>query len=173
LWFGDLVHEEPQIEIPDRFEPDRGRFNFALVLAAAAVVIIVAALYFSPGRQSPPDAAPQAPRFSFGPAEREYAAKIQLENASLSRAENFLHQEVYTLSGEVVNGGDRPVRGIEVSIEFFDEMNQIALRETRSVLAAGLALAPAERRPFEVSFEHVPSSWNTQPPTIHITGLQF
>jgi hypothetical protein len=168
------VREEPQIDIPDRLQPERGRFSFALLLAGAAAVIIFAALYFSPGRQSPPDAAHRGPRFSFGPVEREYATKIRLENSTLSRAENFLHQEVYTLSGEVVNGGERAVRGIEVTIEFFDEMNQIVLRETRSIIVPGAPpLGAGERRPFEVSFEHVPSSWNTQPPLVEITGLQF
>jgi hypothetical protein len=168
------MREEPQIEIPGPSQPEPGRFNFALILAAAALLVILAAFYFLPGRQSPPDAARQAQHFSFGPAEREYASKLSLENISLSRAENFLHQEVTTLSGEVVNGGQRSIRGIEVTIEFFDEMNQIALRESHSILAPGAAaLAPAERRAFEVSFEHIPSSWNMQQPLIRIAGLQF
>ena len=36
------MHEEPQIEIPDPSQPDRGRFNFALILAATAVLTILA-----------------------------------------------------------------------------------------------------------------------------------
>ena len=168
------MHEEPQIEIPDRAVPDHGRFNFALVLAAAALLIILAALYVLPGRQSPPGAAPQGAHFSFGPAEQSYAQKIQLENIALSRAENFLHQEVTTLSGDLVNTGGRALRGVEVTIEFFDDMNQIALRETRSALAPGAPpVAPGGRRSFEVSFEHISSSWNMQQPLVHVTGLEF
>ena len=168
------MHEEPQIEIPDRAAPDRGRFNFALILASAAVLIILAALYGWPGRQSPPGAAPQGSHFSFGPAEQAYAQKIQLENIALSRAEHFRHQEVTTLSGEFVNGGGRALHGVEVTIEFFDDMNQIALRETRSALAPGAPpVAPGERGHFEVSFEHISSSWNMQQPLVHVTGLQF
>jgi hypothetical protein len=168
------MHEEPQIEIPGQLQPDRGRFNFALILAAAALLIILAALYVWPGRQSPPGAAPQGSHFSFGSAERAYASKILLENIALSRAENFLHQEVTTLSGELVNGGDRTLHGVEVTVEFSDDMNQIALREARSVLVPGApVVAPGERRVFEVSFEHIPSSWNMQQPLVHVTGLQF
>jgi hypothetical protein len=168
------MHEEPQIEIPGQLQPDRGRFNFALILAAAALLIILAALYFWPGRQSPPGAAPQGLHFSFGPAERAYASKIPLENIALSRAENFLHQEVTTVSGELVNGGDRRLRGVEVTIEFSDDMNQIALREARSVLVPGaVPVAPGEHRVFEVSFEHIPSSWNMRQPLLRVTGLQF
>jgi hypothetical protein len=168
------MHEEPQIDIGGELQPERGRFNFALMLAAAAVLIIVAALYFGPGRQSPPDGAPQGPRLAFGSAEQAYAPKVGLENVALSRAENFLHQEVTTLSGELVNTGDRALLGVEVTIEFFDDMNQIALRERHAVLIPGAPpLAPGDRRGFEVSFEHIPSSWNTQQPLVRITGLQF
>src|SRR5256885_3322094 len=147
--------------MPDRLQPERGRFSFALILAAAAFLVILAAMYLHPGRQSPPDGAPQNAHFAFGQAEREYAAKIRVENVTLTRAENFLHQEVTTLSGEAINDGQRRIRGLELSLEFFDEMNQIALRETRSIVVpGGTPLAPGERRVFEVSFEHVPSSWN-------------
>lgn len=168
------MHQDPQIEIPDRLQPERGRFNFALILAAGAILVILAAVYLQPGRQSPPDGAPPSAHFAFGPAEREYAAKIQIEKVVLSRAENFLHQEVTTLNGEIINGGQRSIRGLELTIEFFDEMNQIALRETRPVVSFGAPpLAPGERRAFEVSFEHISSSWNMQTPSFRITGLSF
>jgi hypothetical protein len=168
------MREEPQIEIPDPSQQESGRFSFALILAAAALLIIVAAVYFLPGRQSPPGGAPQSQHLAFGPAEQEYALRLQIDNIALSRAENFLHQEVTTLSAEIVNGGQQSIRGIEVTIEFFDEMNQIALRESHSILAPGsAALAPAERRAFEVSFEHISASWNRQQPLVHVTGLQF
>ena len=86
------MHQEPHIEIPDRSLPDRGRFNFALILAAAAVLVIVGALYFLPGRQSPPGDAPPGTHFAFGAPEQAYAARMRVENIALSRAENFLHQ---------------------------------------------------------------------------------
>jgi hypothetical protein len=168
------MHEQPQIEIPDPLQPDRGRFNFALTLAAAAVVVIVGALYFLPGRQSPPGAAPKGARFAFGPVEQAYAPKLHVENIALSRAENFLNQEVTTLTGELVNGGDRTLRGVEIAVEFSDSLTQIVLRELRPIITpASPALAPGERRSFEISLEHIPSSWNMQEPAIRIVGLQF
>jgi hypothetical protein len=168
------MHEEPQIEIPDPSQPDRGRFNFALILAGVAVLVIVGAIYFLPGRQSPPGAAPPGVHFAFGSAEQAYASRMRIENIALSRAENFLHQEITTLNGELVNDGDRIIRGVEVTIEFSDDLNQIALREARPVLAPGSpSLAAGTRRAFEVSFEHIPASWNMQQPAVRITGLQF
>jgi hypothetical protein len=171
---GNFMQQHPQIETPDPQPPERSQFSFALTLAAAAVVIVLAGLYFLPGRQSPLRSTPPEARLPFGPAEQAYAPKIQIENVALSRAENFLHQEVTTLSGDLVNTGSRPLRGAAVTIEFSDELNQVVLREPHSALVPGGApLAPGERRSFEVSFEHLPTSWNMQRPAIRVTGLQF
>lgn len=168
------MQEQPQINIAKAQPPDRGPFNFALMLAAAGAVIVLAGLYFWPGRQSPSQGAPLEAHFFFGPTEQAYAAKIHLENIALSRAENFLHQEVTTLSGDLVNTGDQALQGVEVTIQFSDDLNQIAMRETHPVLSPDAArLAPGERRSFEVSFEHIPSSWNMQQPIVRVTGLQF
>jgi hypothetical protein len=170
----NFVQEQPPSKITDARPRDRGQFSFALTVAAAAAVIVLAGLYLWPGRQSPSRGAPPGIHFSFGPAEQAYARKIHVENAALSRAENFLHQEVTTLSGELVNTGDQPLRAVEVTIEFSDELNQVVLREGRSAFAPRAPVfAPGERRSFEVSFEHIPSSWNMQQPVVHITGLQF
>ena len=167
------MHEEPQMQMPEAPPPDRGRLSFALLLAAAAVAIGLAGFYFLPGRQSPSrgnvDAHPP-----FGSEERAYAPKVRVENLSLSRAENFLHQEVTILSGELVNDGDRRLAEIELTVEFFDQLNQAVLRESRLALSPpAQPLAPAGRRSFEISFEHISTSWNMQMPAARVTGLLF
>jgi hypothetical protein len=168
------MHEEPQIHIPDPAGAEGGGFNFALILGAAAVVVLVAAIYFSPGRQSPPGAAPQQAHFAFGAAEQAYAASVHVENIALTRAENFIHQEVTTLTADLVNGGSRSLRGVEITITFADAMNQIALRESRAVVVApNPPLAVSERRQFDIAFEHIPISWNMQQPIVRVTGLEF
>jgi hypothetical protein len=163
---------EQQLEMPNPQPPERSQFSFALTLAAAAVVIVLAGLYFLPGRQSPSRGT--APEAHFGAAENAYAPKIHVENVALSRAENFLHQEVTTLSGDLVNTGSRPLRAVELTIEFSDDLRQVVLRETQSAIVPGAPpLAPGERRSFEASFEHIPSSWNIQQPVVRVTSLQF
>lgn len=168
------MHEEPQIQIPDPAQPEGSRFSFALILAGAAVVVIVAAIYFSPGRQSPPSAAPQQAHFAFGSAEQAYATSVHIENIALTRAENFIHQEVTTLTADLVNAGSHSLPGVEITVTFSDEMNQIALRESRAVVASpNPPLAAGERRQFDIAFEHIPSSWNMQQPIVRITGLEL
>jgi hypothetical protein len=168
------MHEQPQIEVPGDQPPERGPFSFALLVAAAAVVIVLAGFYLWPGRQSPSRAGSQDVRPPFGPDERAYALKITIENVALSRAENFLHQEVTTLAGELVNGGERALREVQVTVEFYDQMNQIALRESRLAVNSGSPpVGPGERRSFDVSFEHIPTPWNMQQPAVRVTGLLF
>jgi hypothetical protein len=167
------MHEEPHIEIPEP-EAERKRFSFALGVAAAAVVIVLAGFYLWPGRQSPSRGGAQEVHPPFGSTERAYASKIQFENLALSRAENFLHQEVTTLSGELINAGDRGLSEVEVTVEFYDQLDQIALRESHLVVnSINPLVAPLERRTIEVSFEHIPNSWNMQMPVVRVSGLRL
>jgi len=170
----DHVHEQPHIELPSQPPPARGPFSFAIMVAAAAVVIVLGGFYLWPGRQSPSRGTARDIQLPFGPEERSYAPEIKMESLALSRAENFLNQEVTILAGELVNSGQRTVRELQLTVEFYDDMNQIALRESRLALtSAGLPLAPGERRAFEVSFEHIPTSWNMRQPAVRVTGLLF
>src|SRR6266404_559998 len=168
------MHDQPQIEIPGEQQPDRGPFNFALLVAAAAVIIVLAGFYLWPGRQSPSRGGMQEIHPPFAAAERAYASKIKIENLALSRATNFLNQEVTILTGELVNTGERALRDVELTVEFYDDMNQIALRESRLTLNSGSPpLGRGERRSVEISFEHIPTQWNMQQPAVHVTGLLF
>lgn len=165
-------------------EPNRGPLRFVLVAGIAVVFILVAALLLPSGMLLNPwfhgDQPSGAKRhlnasgaqLLFGPAEQAYAPQIHIENVNMSRAENFLNQEVTTLAGELVNAGDRPLQGVELTVEFSDELRQVILRESRSVLAPP-PLPPGGRRAFEISFERLPTSWNLQQPTVTVTALRF
>jgi len=59
-------------------------------------------------------------------------------------------------------------------VEFFDDLHQVVLRESRSVLGSpSAALAPGQRRTFSISFDRVPASWNLQQPSVQVTYLQL
>jgi hypothetical protein len=142
-----------------------------IVIAAVAILAVGATLWFlfQPGRP-----AGESVNVKMNPVEEAYAKKIEIGNIALSRVENFLHQEVTILSGEVFNAGTEPVSSLRLTTEFFDELNQVVLRETRGIFgAAERPLAPGERRAFEISFEHVPATWNRQQPTVRVSYLQL
>jgi len=161
-----IAKKEPQPE-------QRRRFSLlSLVVMLALVGAFV--FYFWSGRQRPQTATKNQIHLPFGPAEQSYAGKIQFEHVGLNRAENFLHQEITSLAGEVVNAGDRPIRNVEVTVTYSDELHQVALRESRVLFARGAPpVPPGGRREFEISYEHIPSSWNRELPTVSVTGLQF
>ena len=140
----------------------------------AAVLVLAAAVYLIFFHSPSPPPVSSAPHLPFGPEEQSYAAKLEFANFSMSRAENFLHQEVTILSGAVVNSGERSVRSIEVTIVFQDDMQQIVLRETRPVFAPNAPpLEPGKSASFDISFDHVPPSWNMQVPSVRVSGLEF
>ncbi len=165
----------------DGFEPplpapnDRDGMILRHPLAiAAATLFALLAVYLVMFRGPAPNPSVQQTRFPFGPVEQAYSPKLQFGNFEMSRAESFLNQEVTYLAGDVTNTGDRAISGIEATIEFQDDMKQIALRETRPVLFGSTALLPPGKAAhFEISFDHVPPSWNMQLPTVSVAGLQF
>jgi hypothetical protein len=161
-----IAEQKPSPEEPRRLP----------VLSLVVMVILAGAFlfYFWLGRPSPHTPARNQVHLPFGPAEQAYAGEIQFENIGLNRAENFLHQEITALTGEVVNAGDRPVRNVEVTVTYADELHQVVLRESRVLFASGAPLLPpGGRREFEISYEHIPSSWNREMPGVNVTGLQF
>ncbi len=52
-------------------------------------------------------------------AEQEYVANIRVKDIALSRAENFIHQEVTILDGTVVNMGTQTLTGMQITVQFF------------------------------------------------------
>jgi hypothetical protein len=145
-------------------------------MAAVVVVVILLSLWFlfEPLQSRKGTSVQATVILKMSPAEQEYAKKIEIGKIALSRAQNFLHQEVTILNGEVYNSGTEPVLGLSLTTEFSDDMNQVVLRETRRVLRTPTrALAPGERRAFEISFDQVPNAWNMQSPAVRVSYLQL
>ena len=147
-----------------------------ILLGTLVIVAIALAFWFafkSP-QGSPSRVASTNPTVPMTQAEQAYAKSIQIENIALSRAENFIHQEVTILNADAVNAGQQSVASLIVTVEFFDDLHQVVLRESRSVLGTPApALSPGQRRSFSISFDRVPSSWNLQQPSVRVTYFQF
>src|SRR5262249_7791008 len=52
--------------------------------------------------------------------EAAYAKTMRIENVALSRAENFIHQEVTILDAVAVNPGPHAAETLSVTVEFSD-----------------------------------------------------
>jgi len=144
-----------------------------IVLSLVVVLAGVGAYFFlfqSSQRPAPQATAP----LTAGSPEQAYAANLRLGNFAMKQAENFLNQEVKILEGDLLNAGGSTVVAVEARVEFSDSLDQIALRETRALLPPSPAgLAPGQVAHFELSFDHVPNSWNYQMPKVTVTGLKL
>jgi Protein of unknown function (DUF3426) len=168
------MHDTFENPEPLGSKPKTSAFTVAMSAIVLLAILVSLWLLFAPLGSRRVTGLQEAGAVKMSPAEEEYTKKIAIEKIEMSRAENFLHQEVTTLSAELYNGGSEPVSMVMLTTEFSDAMNQIVLRETRQVLGTSAAsLAPGERRPFDISFEHVPDSWNMRAPAVHISQLQL
>src|SRR5258708_822528 len=158
--------------LPDPEKESRGPFRHPAVIAVATLLTI-AAMYLLFFRGPAPSPSVTGTRLAFGPDEQAYASKLRFENFAMSKAESFINQEVTYLAGDVLNTGDRALSGIDATIEFQDDMKQIALRETRPVLFwTRTVLLPGKTAHFQYSFDHVPPSWNMHVPSVQVSVLQ-
>lgn len=104
--------------------------------------------------------------------EQSYVGRIQFADPKVSRAANFLNQEVTFVFGTLVNNGPRAIRQTEITVEFRDIFNQVVLRDVRRPWETqAIPLVSGQSREFQFNYEHVPADWNQAYPGLRITGL--
>jgi hypothetical protein len=158
---------------PSQDDQSTGKTRRLVVLAVSIVLLLLAFFLWHASSKSVQPVATGSQN-AVGPDERAYISNVGVDHIEISRAENFLHQEVTTISGEISNGGNRSLASVVLTIEFYDDLNQIAQRETRSLFGPpGPPIPPGDHREFEVSFEHISTSWNMRQPVIKVTSVQF
>jgi hypothetical protein len=165
-------------ELPIPELAPQGSGGHTRILVALAAALIVGALAFFLMRdasRAPAPGANQSPsQTTMGPEERAYLPDVSVDHLEVSRAENFLHQEVTTISGQVTNGGARPLASVELTLEFYDQAEQVTQREVRALFGPpGPPIPPGDHREFEVSFEHISAMWNMRPPLVKVSAIQF
>jgi len=71
------------------------------------------------------------------------------------------------------NDGVQTIRGMQVTVEFRDALNQVVLRDSQFVItpSADPPLNAGLSTPFQLTLEHVPAEWNQEYPSIRVTGL--
>jgi len=154
---------------PERRADAGRRIAFSLLVVIAS---LAAYFFFFQSPQRPPSK--QTLPLAAGSPEAAYAENLRLGNFAMKQAENFLNQEVKILEGDILNAGNKPVIAVDAVVEFRDSLDQIALRETRSLVPPSPSgLAPGQVAHFELSFDHVPNSWNYQMPKVTIAGLKL
>jgi hypothetical protein len=152
---------------------ERSRLPVAFMVGIVIVALLVGAAMLYSRYAKPPVSEDDKP-LPMGQTELTYAPQIHFLEPKMSRAANFLNQEVTYVFCTVENGGDRKVHQIEITIEFHDPFNQVILRDKqRLFLSTAPPFLPGQQRDVQIPYEHIPPQWNNVYPSIAVSGLAF
>jgi hypothetical protein len=148
--------------------------NWRPILLGVVLVVAVVGVIALLSRGQPKSANPPHP----------YAANLKLSDLKMSAAENFVGATVTYLDGTVTNTGDKTVTHAMVHVAFKDSLGQVAQAEDvpiHVIQTTGLypdavdlsvaPLAPAQSKPFRLTFEHVSNDWNHEYPEMQVTDV--
>jgi hypothetical protein len=148
-----------------------GRSTAALIATVAAALGIVLGVWVWVLHTRSVRPQPRAPLTA---EERAYLPHIEVKEAKVSAASNFLGDMVTYVDAKVTNAGPRPVRQVDLRLEFRDMLNQAVLRDSAHPITERMPpLEPGETREVRMTFEKLPVEWNQASPAITPVGLRF
>jgi hypothetical protein len=113
-----------------------------------------------------------------------YVANLKFSDLKMSTAQNFVGATVTYIDGTITNTGSQTVTHAAIHVIFKDSMNQTTQLEDAPlrVLQSGgpyldtldlnqSPLAPAQAKPFRLTFEHVSAEWNQAYPNLSVTDV--
>jgi hypothetical protein len=140
------------------------------ILAAALMIAALGAAYVflrRPAGSAGNSSAPSA-------EETAYLSQIQVTDAQMSAAQNYIGDRIFYFDAKVTNGGSKSVRTIELQLEYVDTLAQVVLRESAYPVTSRMPpLEAGNTRAFRVSYDHMPADWNQAPPKIAVTRVAF
>jgi hypothetical protein len=152
---------------------ERSRLPVAFLIGIVIVALLVGAVLLYSKYSTPAGSEVEKP-LPMGLEEKGYAPQIRFLEPKMSRAANFLNQEVTYVFFTVENGGKRSIQQIEITIEFHDPFNQVILRDRqRLFLSNAPPFMPGQQRDVQIPYEHIPAQWNNVYPSIVVSGLAF
>jgi hypothetical protein len=152
---------------------ERSRLPVAFLIGIVIVALLVGAAVLYSRFGGPAESEVEKP-LPTGPEELGYAPQIHFLEPKMSRAANFLNQEVTYVFCTVENAGNRKVQNIEITLEFHDPFKQVVLRDRqRLFLPTAPPFLPGQQRDVQIPYEHISAEWNNVFPTITVSGLSF
>jgi hypothetical protein len=107
-----------------------------------------------------------------------YKTRILIENVKATLSITFSKARIATITGTIVNDGDRKLEALELHIVLFDVYGAVSKERTAFALRPGAGyssrpMEPLEKRPFAIGIESVEYYWNPKQITYEITGLKY
>jgi hypothetical protein len=162
--------EEPRLETN---LGDEGRSHLWISIAiGVCAVIVLGGLVILLSRGKPAAGLASEQALPFSAAEQAYAQRIHFTDLQMSRAANFLNQEVTYINGVALNDGVRRVLAIDVAVDFHDVSGNVVLHENRRLISGPKsAIEAGQRESIQLAFEGVPVTWDQSYPDVKIIGL--
>jgi hypothetical protein len=107
-----------------------------------------------------------------------YKTRIRIENVKATLGISFNNARIATISGIIVNDGDRKLEALELHITLFDVWGKLSKERTAFALRPGggynwKPMQPMERRSFAIGVESVEYYWDPKQISYEITGLKY
>ena len=152
---------------------ERSRLPVAFLIGIVIVGLLVGAAVLYSRYAKPAESEDNKP-LPMGLTEKAYASQIRFLEPKMSRAANFLNQEVTYVFFTVENDGNRKIHQIEITIEFHDPFHQVILRDKqRLFLPTAPPFFPGQQRDVQIPYEHIPAQWDMTFPSVVVSGLAF
>ncbi|MGH9440564.1 MAG: hypothetical protein ACRD22_22550 [Terriglobia bacterium] len=141
-----------------------------LAVSVVVLAIVVGIYVWIAHRRAHPEVAHHA----MSAAEQSYLHNVEISNAKVSAASNFLGSTLYYLDAQLHNKGTKTVRQLGLTLTFMDPFGQVVLREVvYPITPQTPALKGEAAEPLHLTFEHLPAEWNEGPPVITPTYVSF
>jgi hypothetical protein len=165
-----------EIFTPARQDPqERNWAPFIIGLVAVLVAVgMIALLSRSPGQKSQ----------QIDP----YVSKLQISNAKVSAAENYVGGTVTYLDADITNTGDKTLVGADMNLVFKNTMNEIVQKETLPlhvlvenqmggypdlVDMSRSPITPGHTKSVRMTLEHISADWDQAPPQMQLANLKL
>jgi hypothetical protein len=107
-----------------------------------------------------------------------YKTKIHIESVKAGLGISFSGSRNATISGIIVNDGDRKLVALEIHIKLFDAFGKPSKEKTGFALRPGAGynsqpMEPLEKRTFTIGIDSVEQYWNPKQVEYEITGLKY
>jgi hypothetical protein len=117
-----------------------------------------------------------------------YVSKLQITNAKVSAAENYVGGTVTYLDADITNSGDKTLVGADMNLVFKNTMNQIVQKEILPlhvlvenqmggypdlVDMSRSPITPGHTKTVRMTLEHISADWDQASPQMELTNLKL
>lgn len=117
-----------------------------------------------------------------------YVSQLQITNAKVSAAENYVGGTVTYLDADITNTGDKTLVGADMNLVFKNTMNEIVQKETLPlhvlvenqmggypdlVDMSRSPITPGHSKSVRMTLEHISADWDQAPPQMQLANLKL